>query len=99
MNKESTYHTDLLENLDEWIEDALKNSKQIGLTLSRAHMTITDQYDRICELCDALDTVRSQRDEMRTLGNQMANELAAMNSTYTGIPHITNLIKKWKGTL
>ena len=95
MNDKSTQKTDdslthLLESLDAWIEDALKNSKPIGLTLSRARMTITDQYDRICELWDALDTVRSQRDEMRTLVNQMENELAAMNSTYTEIPHIIN---------
>lgn len=63
MNKESTYHTDLLENLDEWIEDALKNSKPIGFTLSRARTTITDQYDRICELWDTLDVVRRERNK------------------------------------
>lgn len=63
MNKESTYHTDLLENLDEWIEDALKNSKPIGFILSRARATITDQYDRICELWDTLDVVRRERNK------------------------------------
>lgn len=52
---DSPSFADLLESLDEWIDDALKNSKPIGLTLSRARVTITDQYDRIGELLDALE--------------------------------------------
>lgn len=46
---------DLLEALDAWIEDALKGSKPIGLTLSRARVTITDQHDRIVEIFEALE--------------------------------------------
>lgn len=51
----SRSYSDLLESLDEWIDDALKNSKPIGLTLSRARVTITDQYDRIGEILEALE--------------------------------------------
>ena len=47
--------SDLLENLDEWIDDALKNSRPIGLTLSRARVTITDQHDRIGEILDVME--------------------------------------------
>jgi uncharacterized coiled-coil protein SlyX len=46
---------DLFEALDAWIEDALKGSKPIGLTLCRARVTITDQHDRIAEIFDALE--------------------------------------------
>ena len=46
---------DLLEALDAWIEDALKGSKPIGLTLCRARATITDQHDRIGEIFEALE--------------------------------------------
>lgn len=46
---------DLIEALDAWIEDAMKCSKPIGLTLSCARVTITDQHDRIGEILDALE--------------------------------------------
>lgn len=54
----------LLENLDEWIDDSLENSKPIGLTLCSARRTIVDQRARITELWDALGMVSRQRDRM-----------------------------------
>lgn len=57
---------DLLESLDAWIEDALKNSKPIGLTLSRARVTITEQHDRIGEILAALER---QNQEVKRLRN------------------------------
>jgi len=54
----------LLENLDEWIDDSLQNSKPIGLTLCSARRTIVSQRARITELWDALGMVRRQRDRM-----------------------------------
>ena len=62
--------SDLLESLDAWIEDALKNSKPIGLTLSRARVTITDQHNRIGEILDALEC---QNEKVKTLREQMKN--------------------------
>ena len=55
----------LLENLDEWIDDSLRKSKPIGLTLCAARSTIADQRTRITELWDALETLRRERDEAR----------------------------------
>jgi hypothetical protein len=55
----------LLETLDELIDDALKKSKPIGLTLSRARYTITNQYDRICEILAFLEQTKRERDEAR----------------------------------
>ena len=55
----------LLENLDEWIDDSLRNSKPIGLTLCAARSTIADHRARITELWDALETLRRERDEAR----------------------------------
>ena len=55
----------LLENLDEWIDDSLRNSKPIGLTLCAARSTISDHRARITELWDALETLRRERDEAR----------------------------------
>ena len=57
--------TQLLESLDEWIEDALKNSKPIGLTLSRARITIINQYDRIGEFLAALEQVTQERNKAK----------------------------------
>lgn len=56
---------DLLEALDSWIEDALKGSKPIGLTLSRARVTITDQHDRIGEIFDALERKNKEVERLR----------------------------------
>lgn len=56
---------DLLEALDAWIEDALKGSKPIGLTLSRARVTITDQHDRIGEIFDALERQNKEVERLR----------------------------------
>ncbi len=56
---------DLLESLDAWIEDALKGSKPIGLTLSRARTTITDQRDRIGEIFDALECQNKEVEKLR----------------------------------
>ncbi len=53
----------LLENLDEWIDDSLRKSKPIGLTLCAARSTIADHRARITELWDALETLRRERDE------------------------------------
>lgn len=55
----------LLESLDAWIEDALKGSKPIGLTLSRARVTITDQRDRIGEIFDALECQNREVERLR----------------------------------
>ena len=55
----------LLENLDEWIDDSLRKSKPIGLTLCAARSTIADHRARITELWDALETLRRERDEAR----------------------------------
>lgn len=57
----------LLENLDEWIDDSLRNSKPIGITLCAARSTITDHRARITELWDALETLRRERDEANRL--------------------------------
>jgi hypothetical protein len=56
---------DLLESLDEWIDDALENSRPIGLTLSRARVTITDQYDRIGEILDAMERQNHETERLR----------------------------------
>ena len=61
---------DLMDSLDAWIEDALKGSKPIGLTLSRARVTITDQRDRIGEIFDALEC---QNKEVERLRNAIRN--------------------------
>ena len=53
----------LLENLDEWIDDSLRKSKPVGLTLCAARSTIADHRARITELWDALETLRRERDE------------------------------------
>jgi hypothetical protein len=55
----------LLENLDEWIDDSLRKSKPIGLTLCAARSTIADHRARITEMWDALETLRRERDEAR----------------------------------
>ena len=73
---------DLLESLEAWIEDALKNSRPIGLTLIRARVTITDQHDRIGELLDALERQNKTVERMRTVLNGIANA----NSTSWEIP-------------
>jgi hypothetical protein len=56
---------DLMDSLDAWIEDALKGSKPIGLTLSRARVTITDQRDRIGEIYDALECQNNEVERLR----------------------------------
>ena len=72
----------LLENLDEWIDDSLRKSKPIGLTLCAARSTIADHRARITEMWDALETLRRERDEARAKfvaaidGRDMANEEA-----------------------
>jgi hypothetical protein len=73
---------DLLESLDAWIEDALKNSKPIGLTLSRARVTITDQHDRIGELLDALERQNKAVEKMRSV----LSGIAKANPTDWEIP-------------
>jgi NifB/MoaA-like Fe-S oxidoreductase len=63
----------LLENLDEWIDDSLRKSKPIGLTLCAARSTIADHRARITEMWDALETLRRERDEaIRQLENLKA---------------------------
>lgn len=56
---------DLMESLDAWIEDALKGSKPIGLTLSRARVAITDGRDRITEIFDALEYQNKEVEKLR----------------------------------
>lgn len=56
---------ELLESLDAWIEDALKGSKPIGLTLSRARVTITGQHDRIGEIFEALERQNREVNRLR----------------------------------
>ena len=56
---------DLMDSLDAWIDDALKGSKPIGLTLSRARVTITDQRDRIGEIFDALECQNKEVEKLR----------------------------------
>ena len=56
---------ELMDSLDAWIEDALKESKPIGLTLSRARVTITDQRDRIGEIFDALECQNKEVERLR----------------------------------
>ena len=62
----------LLENLDEWIDDSLRKSKPIGLTLCAARSTIADHRARITELWDALETLRRERDEAREALDRIA---------------------------
>lgn len=73
---------DLLESLDAWIDDALKSSKPIGLTLSRARVTITDQHDRIGELLDALERQNKAVEKMRAV----LSGIAKANPTGWEIP-------------
>ena len=54
-----------MDSLDAWIDDALKGSKPIGLTLSRARVTITDQRDRIGEIFDALECQNKEVEKLR----------------------------------
>jgi hypothetical protein len=54
-----------MDSLDAWIEDALKGSKPIGLTLSRARATITDGRDRIGEIFDALECKNKEVEKLR----------------------------------
>lgn len=76
MSERPTPETDknalLLANLDDWIDDCLRNSKPIGLTLCDARKRISDQSDRIAELWDAMEIIRRERDEAR---NKMADAL------------------------
>jgi uncharacterized coiled-coil protein SlyX len=67
---------DLLESLDSWIEDSLKGSKPIGLTLCRARVTITDQHDRIGEIFDALE---HQNKEVARLREQVKRLRGALS--------------------
>jgi NifB/MoaA-like Fe-S oxidoreductase len=62
----------LLENLDEWIDDSLRKSKPIGLTLCAARSTIADHRARITEMWDALETLRRERDEARAVAYDLA---------------------------
>ena len=55
----------ILEELDVLIEVSLKNSNPIGATLCDARRTIADYRARIAEFWDALDALRSERDEAR----------------------------------
>lgn len=83
MSKRPTPETDknalLLANLDDWIDDCLRNSKPIGLTLCDARKRISDQSDRIAELWDAMEIIRCERDEareaLRTLAEHGENEI------------------------
>lgn len=63
----------LLENLDKWIDDALRNSKPIGRTLCAARSTIADHRARITEMWDALETLRRERDEAISVANDLAS--------------------------
>ena len=69
----------LLENLDEWIDDSLRKSKPIGLTLCAARSTIADHRARITEMWDALETLRRERDEARA-GRQAYKQLAVKHA-------------------
>jgi hypothetical protein len=51
--------------LDAWIEDALKGSKPIGMTLCRARVAITDGRDRIREIFDALECQNKEVERLR----------------------------------
>jgi hypothetical protein len=71
-----------MDSLDAWIEDALKDSKPIGLTLSRARVTITDQRDRIGEIFEALEY---QNKEVERLRNAVRNLRDAKGRHHTQI--------------
>jgi chromosome segregation ATPase len=86
-----THETDriahLLENLDEWIDDSLRKSKPIGLTLCAARSTIADHRARITEMWDALETLRRERDE--ALMDRANGDMATMTRN-----HYERLIKE-----
>lgn len=99
----------LLENLDEWIDDSLRNSKPIGLTLCAARSTISDHRARITEMWDALETLRRERDEARAVAGAMADiAFKHLTSLLASTPHskdaaheeetqqVIAAIKKWK---
>jgi hypothetical protein len=74
----------ILEELDVLIEDSLRNSNPIGATLCDARSTIANYRTRIAEFWDALDALRSERDEARAENVgwqnkwQVAVEMAAL---------------------
>lgn len=71
---------DLLESLDAWIEDALKGSKPIGLTLARARVRITDQRDRIGEMMAVIERQNQQCHAVPSgsvMKEEISNETAA----------------------
>jgi hypothetical protein len=81
----------LLENLDEWIDDSLRKSKPIGLTLCAARSTIADHRARITEMWDALETLRRERDEARAVANALADmAFKHLTSLLASTPHSKN---------
>jgi hypothetical protein len=65
-----------MESLDSWIDDALKNTNPIGLTLCRARVTIKEQRARIGEIFDALEC---QNKEVYRLREQVKRLRGALN--------------------
>ena len=74
----------ILEELDVLIEDSLRNSNPIGVTLCYARSTIANYRARIAEFWDALETVREQRDE-------------AQEALAAEIKHHAETTAKWNG--
>lgn len=72
----SRSYDDLMESLDDWIDDALKNTKPIGLTLCRARVTIKEQRARIGEVFEALEC---QNKEVYRLREQVKRLRGALN--------------------
>jgi len=72
----SRSYDDLMESLDSWIDDALKNTKPIGLTLCRARATIKEQRARIGETFDALEC---QNKEVYRLREQVKKLRGVLN--------------------
>jgi hypothetical protein len=64
--------------LDEWIDDSLRKSKPIGLTLCAARSTIADHRARITEMWDALETLRRERDEAREKIKRQAERICQL---------------------
>jgi hypothetical protein len=68
----------LLSNLDAWIDDALKHSKPIGLTLTRARSKIKGQHDRIAEMWDALEYLRELAKNYKEYAQLLGDEIDSM---------------------
>ena len=84
----------ILENLDEWIDDSLRKSKPIGLTLCAARSTIADHRARITEMWDALETLRRERDEAREVASGLSIQEERVNEAQKELSSIHRWIDK-----